>query len=496
MARGCTSSCCRARRRSFPPTYRQDLRAAQHPPPPPLPRSAAHLLSDVLAFLISLFAVWVSQRPAAGRYSWGYHRWEVIGALASVALIWILTAVLCLEAVNRLLHPEPVDGKVMFITATAGLLVNLLMMRVLHQGGGHSHGGHSHGGGGGHSHGGHDNLNVTAAYIHVVGDLVQSIGVMIAAVIIWAAPEAHAADPICTFLFSVLVLFTTTSILRSAGASILNAVPPYVSLAEVSRGLLALPGVRAVYALHVWEYGGVGDREKVAMSVHLVAEGDPAPVLAGALRVAAAAGIAHPTVQVEAPGAGGPVDAGVATLDVFEEGREPRGRLLADLVADVWGVLRGRSGGGRRGGASGGAAPLYRLAPPLGSGGGGAHHGHSHAGGASCSALSPREPASAVPSPAIRIVPRAPSARGVGGAASGAGKASAPAALANISAPPPQAAAGAPASSLSPYGGSDSSGGFAPASGAGSYVAPQVPASPPLGAAADLRSPVPEDGSV
>ncbi len=358
-----------------------------------------------------MFAVWVSQRPAAGRYSWGYHRWEVIGALASVALIWILTAVLCLEAVNRILHPEAVDGKVMFITAAAGLAVNLMMMRVLHQGGGHSHGGHSHGGGGGHSHGGgggsgecggapgggggtpqHENLNVTAAYIHVLGDLVQSVGVLIAAAIIWAYPEAHIADPICTFIFSVLVLFTTTSILRSAVGSILNAVPPYVSLADLTRGFLALPGVSAVYALHVWEYGGVGDREKVALSCHIVSAGDPAATLAGALLVAAGAGIAHPTIQVEAPGARAPIDAAVATLDVFPIGREPPPRLLADLADAVVGVCLGRSGGGGGGSPRGREAPLFRLAPP---------------------------PAGAPPTltpttGTIRIVPRGPSARALG----------------------------------------------------------------------------------
>ncbi len=423
--------------------------------PPPPPSSAAHLLSDVLAFLISLFAVWVSQRPAAGRYSWGYHRWEVIGALASVALIWVLTAVLCLEAVNRLLRPEPVDGQVMFITASAGLLVNLLMMRVLHQGGGgHSHGGHSHGGGG-HSHGGHDNLNVTAAYIHVLGDLVQSVGVMIAAVIVWAVPQAHAADPICTFIFSILVLFTTTPILRAAGGAILNAVPPYVSLPELARGLHALPGVTAVYALHVWEYGGAGDRGKVALSVRVVAPVEAhGAVLAGALRVAEGAGVTHPTVQVEAPGAGGALDPAADSLDVYAEGAEPRGRICADLARALCAAMvgLGGGGGGGGGGGAGGGAPLYRLAPPPGQGG-----GHSH-GGALCSGGHSGEkhpPPPAPPPPPFRIVSRAPSARAVAAAGGGASPvhtpASAPAAIMHAGAAPPPPFASSSGGSSSGY---------------------------------------------
>jgi len=204
---------------------------------------------------------------------------QIFGAVASVLLIWILTGVLCYEAILRIITPEEVDGKVMFITAIIGVVVNLAMMKVLHQGGhGHSHGGddhgHSHGdlsvlfsfgkkkaakpadaaggagtalleddhhghshagsGGGahGHAHGSvagaasgapttaaaeaDQNINVRAAFIHAVGDLVQSIGVTIAAIIIWAYPEAHIADPICTFLFSILVLFTTWGIMKSA----------------------------------------------------------------------------------------------------------------------------------------------------------------------------------------------------------------------------------------------------------------------------------------
>ena len=373
-----------------------------HPPPtppahgaslflPPFPaahpsRSAAHLLSDVLAFLISLFAIWIAKRPAAGALTWGSHRYEMVGAVMSVFLIWVLTVVLCMEAVDRFLHPEPVDGQIMFITALMGLLVNLAMMRILHQDLGGGHGGHSHSHGG-HSHGSHENLNVSAAFIHVVGDLVQSIGVMIAAVIIWVAPSLTVVDPICTFIFSVLVVFTTLGVMRSALASALSSAPAHVSLPSLTRDLLALPNVKTLYGLHVWEYGGLGDKSRVAMEAHLVCSerSQLAGVLEDALAVAARHGVTHPTLQVEPQGCrGGVVDAAGATLEVYEVGAEPQGTILADLVAHITGMRL--CGQGSRA-----AASLYRLTPPrasLGALEGAAAsssacsgHGHSHGGG-------------------------------------------------------------------------------------------------------------------
>ncbi len=283
---------------------------------------AAHLLSDLAGFLISIFALWLASIEPTSTLSFGFHRAEILGALLSVLLIWLMTGILVYEAVFRVRNPEDVDGKLMFIVAGAGLVVNVIMGLILASsghghshglGGGHGHshggetetkkpkakslgaaaaaatsygtdgntkplahdtaasnGGHSHdhnahghshdasprvtdkliaGGGGagkaaahsdddhGHSHAGGDhshshgpstanggsktddhdhehkeeeNINVKAALIHVFGDALQSVGVMIAAGLIWYDPEWKIADPVCTFFFSVLVLFTTS----------------------------------------------------------------------------------------------------------------------------------------------------------------------------------------------------------------------------------------------------------------------------------------------
>eukprot|EP01084_Bolivina_argentea_P307029 530621_1 len=185
---------------------------------------ALHLLSDFGGFLISVVALIWAQKDRTHTLTFGYHRAEIIGALFSVFLIWVLTIWLVYEAITRLIKPEHVNGEIMFIVACCGIVVNIAMGMVLH--GGHSHGGHHHG----HSHGGHEHnndehkhdeneklnshshshdhsdnhshdhshsshgaenknknkkthveqVNVRAALIHVIGDLVQSICVLIA----------------------------------------------------------------------------------------------------------------------------------------------------------------------------------------------------------------------------------------------------------------------------------------------------------------------------
>jgi zinc transporter 2 len=264
---------------------------------------AAHLLSDFAGFCISLFAIWVSSRPATKNMSFGYYRAEVIGAVLSVLLIWVLTGVLVYVAVLRCIHQDfTIDADIMLVTASCGVVVNIVLGLVLHQSGvPHSHGGHSHAHDHGHSEPespllpprepvdeesqnlvadrrdyktvdiSHDhkheakNLNLRAAFIHAMGDLVQSIGVLIAAVVIKLNPDYIIADPICTFIFSILVLFTTLAILRDAMGILMEAKPDGYEYDRILGALQALNGVKAVHSLHVWSLSA----EKVALSVHL-----------------------------------------------------------------------------------------------------------------------------------------------------------------------------------------------------------------------------------
>ena len=348
---------------------------------------AAHLLSDAASFAISLGAVWLAERPRTAHATFGFHRVEIFGALASVLLIWVLTAVLCFEAVERIRNPEPVKGDIMFITAALGLGVNLAMMRVLHGGGGGdegggggggSHHGHSHAGGHGHSHGGSgDNMAVQAAFIHILGDFVQSIGVLIAAAVIWAVPEAHIADPICTFIFSVLVLFTTFNILRSAYHELMNGVPAHVDLARLAADMMTLPAVTNVHDLHVWSFG----QDRLCLTAHIIVSGtehDRAAALEAASALAAKLGIRHSTLQVELASS-----TDVASCLRFNEHVDECALTLQDPDSPRPSLFLVERPGGSDGAAAG--RRLALLSPPAShrvaecSGDDGDHSGYAHA---------------------------------------------------------------------------------------------------------------------
>ncbi|XP_074074157.1 proton-coupled zinc antiporter SLC30A2 isoform X1 [Macrotis lagotis] len=213
---------------------------------------AAHLLTDFASMLISLFSLWMSSRPATKTMNFGWHRAEILGALLSVLSIWVVTGVLVYLAVQRLVSGDyEIEGGAMLITSGCAVAVNIIMGFTLHQSG-HGHG-HSHG----HSHGSsskqeEQNPSVRAAFIHVVGDLLQSLGVLVAAYVLYFKPEYKFVDPICTFLFSILVLGTTLTILRDVVLVLMEATPKGVDFTVVRDLLLSVEGVAALHSLHIW----------------------------------------------------------------------------------------------------------------------------------------------------------------------------------------------------------------------------------------------------
>lgn len=235
---------------------------------------AAHLLVDFTSFIISLLSLWLSSRPATHRLSYGWHRAEILGALLSVFTIWLVTGVLVYLAVQRLISDDyTIEGTIMLITSGCAVLANIIMALTLHQSGhGHSHGGlsshghsHSQKNESNHSNNVQDlehndngqraqqaNASVRAAFVHVVGDLLQSLSVLVSAIIIFFKPEYKMADPICTFLFSILVLCTTFTIIKDILLVLMEGTPAGVKYGEVRDGLLAVKGVTAIHNLHIW----------------------------------------------------------------------------------------------------------------------------------------------------------------------------------------------------------------------------------------------------
>lgn len=293
---------------------------------------------------IALAAGAASARRAlpGSSHTYGHHRAEVLGALASTAATWAVTAALAVAAVGRLRKPERVDGKLMFFMAITGVFVNVLLLLVL--GGAHGHGGHSQGGGHSHSHshshslggGGGDeshyhhhddhshshddddeeqgvattplrasrrhaastvSINLRGAWLHAAGDLLQSVGVAIAGAVVYFKPSWTLADPLVTLLFAVLVFATTRKIAGELLAILMEAAPARVDVASLERVLRGIRGVTAVGDLHVW-----GLSSGIALgTAHLSVSGSSshAGVLAAAKRAMEAHGVAHSTIQVE-----------------------------------------------------------------------------------------------------------------------------------------------------------------------------------------------------
>ncbi|XP_043709144.1 metal tolerance protein 1-like [Telopea speciosissima] len=271
---------------------------------------AAHLLSDVAAFAISLFSLWASGWEATPRQTYGFFRIEILGALVSIQLIWLLTGILVYEAIARLINDTgDVQGFLMFVVAAFGLLVNIIMACLLGHDHGHSHGtGHAHSGHDhdhGHGHGNHNhgisivthhhggqskqhdehdhvhdanhsepllqksvvdaeraqashehkkqrNINLQGAYLHVLGDSIQSVGVMIGGAIIWYRPEWKIIDLICTLIFSVTVLGTTIRMLRNILEVLMESTPREIDATKLETGLRGMDEVVAVHELHIW----------------------------------------------------------------------------------------------------------------------------------------------------------------------------------------------------------------------------------------------------
>ncbi|KAM5248623.1 proton-coupled zinc antiporter SLC30A2 [Ctenodactylus gundi] len=213
---------------------------------------AAHLLTDFASMLISLFSLWVSSRPATKTMNFGWQRAEILGALFSVLSIWVVTGVLLYLAVERLISGDyEINGGTMLITSGCAVAVNIIMGLILHQSG------HGHGHGHGHSHDDtnqqqQQNPSVRAAFIHVIGDFLQSLGVLVAAYIVYFKPEYKYVDPICTFFFSILVLGTTLTILRDVILVLMEGTPKGVDFTAVRELLLSVEGVEALHSLHIW----------------------------------------------------------------------------------------------------------------------------------------------------------------------------------------------------------------------------------------------------
>lgn len=238
---------------------------------------AGHVLTDAGALGLSLFVAWFCRQAGREEKTYGYLRWEILAALVNGATLLGISAWILVEAVLRLRSPQPVHGSLMLIVAVIGLVVNAVAALILQS-----------------THA--ESLNVRGAYLHVLGDLLASIGTVVAAVIIqltgWLA-----ADPLASLVTTVLIVRGAWSLVRESVDVLLEGAPRHIPLDAVRARLESIPGVESVHDLHVWTVtSGL-----VAASAHALVR-DPdvhQRVLEAAHGILQDMGVHHVTVQLE-----------------------------------------------------------------------------------------------------------------------------------------------------------------------------------------------------
>lgn len=236
---------------------------------------ALHMFTDVGALLLGLIVSKIAHRPSTPTMSYGYQRAEILGALVSAVSLWALCGVLSYEAIHRFFQPQVVEGKLVFIVASAGLLANLVMLKLLHPTKGQS-------------------LNVRAAYLHVLGDLLGSVGVIISGIILWLTGW-NLIDPIITLLFTLFILRGSGKVIRESISILMESTPEGIDPTAVKRTLAAIEGVKEVHDLHIW----AASVHKVSLSVHLVTDTPDTVLMRAREMLEKTYDIRHMTIQVE-----------------------------------------------------------------------------------------------------------------------------------------------------------------------------------------------------
>jgi cobalt-zinc-cadmium efflux system protein len=244
---------------------------------------AAHNLTDVLALAISWFAMRLTTQPANSRQTYGYHRAGILAALVNSTTLIVIALGIFYEAWRRLMSPPEVQAGILVGVGAIALVVNLVTALLVKKGSDHD-------------------LNLRAAFIHLMGDVLSTLGAVIAGVIIYFTAW-NWLDPLVSFLIGLLILWSAWGILRETVDILLEATPRDVDMTKLVGEIVQIPGVLGVHDLHVWSIS----RGLRTMSAHILT--DDLPLSSGAgiqSRVsellAQRFNIAHATLQLECVG--------------------------------------------------------------------------------------------------------------------------------------------------------------------------------------------------
>jgi len=244
---------------------------------------SGHNLTDAAALGLSWYAIWISKKPSHHRMTFGYHRVGILAAFVNAVSLVVIALCIFWEGIDRLRHPGTVSGGLMMGVAAVALVMNIALGLWLHAGARH-------------------NINIRAAYIHMAGDAVSALGVVVAGIIVITTKVAI-ADPIVSFLIGALVLHSSWGILKESVSVLLEATPEGLDMGKVEGEIKSVDGVLNCHDLHVWTVGPGA----IACSVHIVVaeqsirEGQQI-LKAMVEKLAQEFQINHTTVQIEVDG--------------------------------------------------------------------------------------------------------------------------------------------------------------------------------------------------
>lgn len=213
---------------------------------------AVHMLTDIAALCLGLLTLWMSSRPATAGKTYGYLRAEILGALFNGLFLWLLVGFIWFEAAERLSHPPPVRGLPVIAIASVGIAINSFSAWMTH--------------GGEHRHAG---MAMRAVFIHVISDLLGSIGVLSAGALTYFTGW-DTADPAVSVFIGCLIIYGSWGLIREGVDILMESVPANIDLDELRGDLLAINGAEEVHDLHVWALTS----HQLALSAHAVVSHD------------------------------------------------------------------------------------------------------------------------------------------------------------------------------------------------------------------------------
>jgi cobalt-zinc-cadmium efflux system protein len=244
---------------------------------------AGHNFADALALVFSWYGIWIARKPSTAQRTFGYHRVGILAALVNAVSLVVIALLIFWEAIDRLRHPAPVESTPMIVVALVAILINTVISFWLRSGA-------------------KRDLNVRSAYMHMLGDAIAAVGVVVAGVVV-ACTGASIADAGVSVLIGMLILWSSWGMLKESVNVLLEAIPEGMNMAAVEQTIGGVHGVLAVHDLHVWTVGS----GMVCCSCHIMVNEQSVRSGENVLRAVTEElehhfGIAHTTIQVEVEG--------------------------------------------------------------------------------------------------------------------------------------------------------------------------------------------------